>query len=89
MPKCSRCDMRRKLDQDGLCRECHSQVAEFFEGAMCCRCEIDLTYDGFCPNDRCPFNGTYQDESDEDWKAPNKKERRYIETVIKPRLSNQ
>jgi hypothetical protein len=86
---CSRCDEIGKVDRDGLCEDCHADVAATFRGAMCCRCDIDLTYDGFCPNDQCPFNVCYQDESDGDWKAPNKKERRYIETVVKKRLADQ
>jgi predicted amidophosphoribosyltransferase len=86
---CSRCDLKGKVDGDGMCEECREEITESFRGAMCSRCDIDLTYDGFCPNDRCPFNGCYQDESDGDWKAPNKKERRYIETVVKKRLAEQ
>lgn len=34
-----------------------------FEGAQCCRCDLDLDpRTGYCPNDRCPFHGHNQDE---------------------------
>jgi hypothetical protein len=86
---CSRCDLKGKVDRDGLFEECHAEVAETFRGASCCRCGLGLTYDGFCPNDRCPFSDTYQDESDGDWGLPDEKERRYIETVVKKRPSDR
>ena len=60
-------------------------AAEFFDGALCTRCEIDLGGDGLCPNDRCPFNGSYQDESNGDWELPDDEERDYIERVVKRR----
>jgi hypothetical protein len=89
MAKCSNCERRRKLDQDGLCKECRAEITAQFEGAMCSRCDINLTFDGYCPNDRCPFSNTYQDESDGDWELPDKKERHYIETVVKKRPSDR
>ncbi len=34
-----------------------------YEGAQCCRCDLDLDpRSGYCPNDRCPFNGRHQGE---------------------------
>jgi hypothetical protein len=87
MPKCSRCHMRRKLGQEGLCKECREELTEYFQGAMCSRCDIDLTFDGFCPNDRCPFNERYQDEGPPDVQPVSPKEREYIERVILPRIA--
>lgn len=85
MTRCSRCDRRRKLDTDGLCRACRAELAETFAGAMCARCEIDLTDDGYCPNDRCPFYDTLQDESDGDWGPPDDEERRHIDALARGR----
>ena len=80
MARCSRCDMRRKVDEDGLCKRCRTDLAESFEGAMCSRGERDLT-DGLCPNDRCPFHFGYQDEvvTNDSW--PSEEERAYIEQI--------
>ena len=82
MARCVECDRRRAIVLDGMCREC---VARFFAGATCSRCEIGLGSDGLCPNDRCPFADTYQDESDGDWEPPDDEERDHIERVVKRR----
>jgi hypothetical protein len=50
MARCVQCNKRRVLVLDDLCKEC---LAEFFAGATCSRCDIDLGPDGLCPNDRC------------------------------------
>ena len=82
MARCAQCDRRRVLVHDDLCKEC---LAEFFAGATCSRCDIDLGPDGLCPNDRCPFADTYQDESDGDWELPDDEERAHIERALKRR----
>ncbi len=81
MARCSHCDMRRKLDEDGLCKRCRTELAESFEGAMCSRCELDLTPDGLCPNDRCAYHHGYQDEVVADGSWPSEEERAYIEQI--------
>lgn len=86
MAKCEECGKRRVIGSDGLCNECR---AEFFRGAMCSRCEIGLTDDGFCPNDRCPFHMSYQDEFVPDNEIPSDEERAYIKKVIRPRIAGR
>jgi hypothetical protein len=83
MARCDECGKRRVVDDDGLCKECR---ADFFRGAMCCRCEIGLTDEGYCPNDRCMFHTRYQDETPPDFEIPSAEERRYIRKVILPRI---
>ncbi len=48
---------------------------------MCSRCELDLTPDGLCPNDRCPYHFGYQDEvvTNDSW--PSEEEWAYIERI--------
>jgi hypothetical protein len=89
MPRCVRCERRRKLDQDGYCKACRTERSVFFAGASCARCDLVLSFDGYCPNDRCPFADTYQDELTESWLSPDDDERFYIEIVIKPGLRDQ
>jgi hypothetical protein len=45
-----------------------------YEGGKCTRCGLTLD-EGYCPNDRCPFSHTYQDEMVEDWTYPEEDER--------------
>jgi hypothetical protein len=89
MPRCVRCDRRRKLDQDGYCKACRTELSDFFAGASCARCDLDLSFDGYCPNDHCPFADTYQDELTGNWLPPDDDERLYIETVVRPRLQDR
>ncbi len=58
-----------------------------FEGAQCCRCDLDLDpRTGLCPNDRCPFHGRYQDEIVR-WSPPGEEEDRHIRLFRKfPRM---
>ena len=51
-----------------------------YEGGNCTRCGLALD-EGYCPNDRCPFSHTYQDEMVEDWAYPGKAEKAYIKTL--------
>jgi hypothetical protein len=51
-----------------------------YEGGECTRCGLALD-EGYCPNDRCPFADTYQDEMIEDWTYPEDDEQAYIETL--------
>jgi hypothetical protein len=51
-----------------------------YEGGECTRCGLALD-DGLCPNDRCPFSDTYQDEMVEDWFYPEEDERAHIATL--------
>ena len=78
MARCVECDKRRVIVLDGLCKEC---LAGFFAGATCSRCQLGLTPDGFCPNDRCPYHHGYQDEvvADDDW--PSEEESHCIEKI--------
>jgi hypothetical protein len=66
-----------------------TELSDFFAGASCARCDLDLSFDGYCPNDRCPFADTYQDELTNSWVPPDDDERLYIETVVRPRLRDR
>ena len=78
MARCDECGKRRVLDANRLCTECR---AEFFRGAMCSRCEISLSDEGYCPNDRCPFHTSYQDEGIANDQWPSEEEWLYIEQL--------
>jgi hypothetical protein len=86
MARCGVCGKRRVVDEEGLCKECRG---EYFRGATCCRCEISLTEDGYCPNDRCHFFTRHQDESPPDFDLPDEEEWQYIKEVILPRIGGQ
>jgi hypothetical protein len=78
--RCEQCRKRRVLDDGGLCRECR---AEYFTGALCCRCELPLDPDGTCPNDRCPYYWGYQDEVVTNDRWPSEEEWRHIKRLRK------
>ncbi len=71
--RCPNCEKRRVLGSERICKACS---AEYYDGALCSRCDLDLDSWGYCVNDRCPFYCSYQDEagsivepvSDEEWK---------------------
>jgi hypothetical protein len=54
-----------------------------YEGGSCTRCGLSLD-EGYCPNLRCPFSHTYQDEMIEDWTYPDDDERDYIASLRGP-----
>jgi hypothetical protein len=82
MARCEECGKRRVIVSDGLCKQC---LGAFYAGAQCSRCDLDLDSEGYCPNDRCPFRNTHQDESNGDWEPPDDEEQNYIERVVKRR----
>jgi len=53
-----------------------------YEGATCSRCELPLdAKEGTCPNDRCPYHFSGQDEIVTDDGPPSEEELRYIEEI--------
>lgn len=83
--KCSNCKFDETLGADGLCDDCREAVKRdtegMFDGALCARCDISLDSEGYCPNEKCPFHSTYQDELTESWKPPGAAERAYIRQI--------
>lgn len=59
----------------------------FYDGAICSRCDLDLDDWGYCPNDRCPFFARHQDEGGVDDEPVMPEEKEYIERVVLPGLT--
>ncbi|QDV37545.1 hypothetical protein [Tautonia plasticadhaerens] len=84
--RCPDCDKRRVLGPDGICRQCS---AEFYRGATCSRCDLDLDDWGYCPNDRCPFFARHQDEGGADDEPVTPEEREHIERFVQRRRTGR
>jgi hypothetical protein len=95
MATCLYCQMDPASGPDGACDFCRdllaSDQAEIdaeegrdrgSEGGECARCGLALE-EGSCPNERCPFADTFQDELMEGWRPPGPKERAHIERISK------
>ncbi|WP_152054391.1 hypothetical protein [Tautonia marina] len=78
--KCPNCEKRRVLGSDGICKACS---AEYYDGAMCSRCDLDLDDWGYCINDRCPFNDRHQDEGRGRIEPVSTEEQAQIERILR------
>lgn len=78
--RCPECENRRVLGPDGICKACS---AEYYGGASCSRCDLDLDAWGYCPNDRCPFSDAHQDEGGADDEPISDEEQAHIEKILR------
>jgi hypothetical protein len=79
--KCNECFRRQEaLREQADHEDDEDEELQGYEGGECTRCGLALE-EGLCPNDRCPFADSYQDELVEDWTYPEEDERAHIATL--------